>query len=193
MIYSCFMPHNSALNKLFSLDQPNISNAWASFPYEELCDHLWSSCPLPPICTLLCNGVGCGCCFGFYSTQCLTLGQFESAWCVCLPCEGIYITYIIVHGIHALANRLVLLVSACIPIFERSAPNPQLFLWHEMCFVHLHPWEINFHQGDISHAKIDSYCILWHLTMFLVGMHAIFKVIIWWSNVLVVPFSSCMI
>ena len=62
-----------------------------------------------------------------------------------------------------------------------------------MCFVHLPLWEINFHQGDISHAKIDLSCILGHLTMFLVGMHAVFKVIVWWSNMLMMPSHSCMI
>jgi hypothetical protein len=92
-----------------------------------ICDLLGSP---PPVCTLFCNGVGCGCCCGFYPTPCLTLWQYESAWCVCLPCEGIYMTYKIIHGGHVLANRLVLLVSTCIPIFEISAPNPQLFLWH---------------------------------------------------------------
>jgi hypothetical protein len=60
MINSCFILHNNALNKLVALDQPNISNAWAWVPYDELCDSMWSFLVPPPICTLFCSGVGCG-------------------------------------------------------------------------------------------------------------------------------------
>jgi hypothetical protein len=97
---------------------------WISLTYQkrEQQSHMMN-CVIP--CDhLFCSGVGCGCCCGFYPA----LWQYKSARCVCLPCKGICMTYIIIHRGHALADRLVLLVSTCVPIFERCTPHPQLFL-----------------------------------------------------------------
>jgi hypothetical protein len=60
---------------------------------------------------------------GFTPHSVLALWQYESARYV-----FVCMTYIMNHGGHALANSLVLLVSTCIPIFERCAPHLQLFL-----------------------------------------------------------------
>jgi len=138
------------------------------------------------------NSVGFGKYCVQYPAKCLDLGSVSELIVSVLSDKGICVIHIVIRSGHTWASESMFVISRC-PAVTGILHHIHASFHDITCAEYITTWYWIPLMLHPSHAAVQSYCVLWHLTIFSVGLPATVKLMVQKYNMLIVPSYGCVI
>lgn len=138
------------------------------------------------------NSVGLGKCCAHYPAKCFDLGSVSQLIVSVLSDKGICMIHIVIHSGHTWASESIFVISRC-PAVTDILHHIHASFHCITCAEYVTTWYWIPLMWHPLHAAVQSYCVLWHLTIFSVGLPATVKLMVQKYNILMVPSYGCVI